>query len=58
MRELIGQCKFHNCQHLNEPKCAVKAAVENGEIEESRYNTYLQLITEDESEVYRKNIYG
>lgn len=54
MRELIGQCKFHNCQHLNEPKCAVKEAVERGEIAESRFNTYLQLMTEDESEVHRK----
>lgn len=58
MRALIGECKFHNCQHLNEPKCAVKQAVENGEISESRYNTYLQLIQEDSDEVYRKNIYG
>lgn len=58
MRNLIGECKFHNCQHLNEPKCAVKLAVENGKIAESRYNTYLQLIQEDGDEVYRKNIYG
>ena len=58
MRELIGECKFHNCQHLNEPKCAVKAALENGEIAPSRYNTYLQLMHEDAEEVYRKNIYG
>lgn len=57
MRALIGQCKFHNCQHLNEPKCAVKDAVENGEISESRYATYLQLMTEDENETYRRNIY-
>lgn len=58
MRELIGACKFHNCQHLNEPKCAVKEAVEQGEISESRYATYFQLMTEDENDVYRKNIYG
>jgi len=58
MRKLIGQCKFHNCQHLNEPKCAVKTAVENGEISESRYATYYQLMTEDENETYRKNIYS
>lgn len=58
MRSLIGACKFHNCLHMNEPKCAVKEAVENGEIETSRYNTYLQLMNEDENEVYRKNIYG
>ena len=58
MRSLIGECKFHNCMHINEPKCAVKEAIENGSIEQSRYKTYLQLMTEDESEVHRKNIYG
>lgn len=58
MRALIGECKFHNCQHLNEPKCAVKEAVEKGSISESRYASYLQLMTEDENETYRKNIYG
>lgn len=58
MRELIGACKFHNCQHMNEPKCAVKDAVESGEIAQSRYATYLQLMTEDPNDVHRKNIYG
>lgn len=58
MRELIGACKFHNCQHMNEPKCAVKDAVEKGEIAQSRYATYLQLMTEDPNDVHRKNIYG
>ena len=58
MRALIGACKFHNCQHMNEPKCAVKVGVENGEISESRYTTYIQLMTEDQNEVHRKNIYG
>ncbi len=54
MRKRIGACKYHNCQHLNEPKCAVKDAVETDEISESRYQTYVQLMTEDESEVHRK----
>jgi ribosome biogenesis GTPase len=58
MRELIGECRFHNCLHLNEPKCAVKRAVEDGSIAKSRYATYVQLMTEDQDEVYRKNIYG
>jgi ribosome biogenesis GTPase len=58
MRALIGACKFHNCQHMNEPKCAVKVGVENGEISESRYATYIQLMTEDQNEVHRQNIYG
>jgi ribosome biogenesis GTPase len=55
MRALMSECKFNNCQHINEPKCAVKEAVENGNIDESRYNTYLQLMTEDENDIHRKN---
>ena len=43
-------CKFHNCQHINEPKCAVLTALETGEIEESRYITYLKLVEEAEEE--------
>lgn len=57
MRERLNQCKFHNCKHLNEPKCAVKEAVGSGEIYESRYQTYYQLMTEDQTEVHRKNEY-
>lgn len=55
MRELIGACRFHNCQHLNEPNCAVKAALESGEIYQSRYWTYNQLMTGDDSDVHRRN---
>lgn len=58
MRERMSECKFHNCQHMNEPHCAIKQAVESGEIDESRYFTYQQLMDEDENEHYRKNIYG
>lgn len=58
MRKLLGKCRFHNCQHLNEPDCAVKEAVETDEIYESRYSTYHQLMEEDPDDVYRKNIYG
>ncbi|MDD7262691.1 ribosome small subunit-dependent GTPase A [Fusobacterium mortiferum] len=35
-----GNCKFNNCLHLNEPSCAIKNSVEEGEIERSRYNFY------------------
>lgn len=43
------ECKFHNCMHINEPKCAVTASLENGvEIKESRYVTYLKLMEEAE----------
>ncbi len=55
MRALMSECKFNNCQHINEPKCAIKQAVENGDIDESRYTTYLQLMTEDENDIHRKN---
>src|SRR5690606_7172379 len=42
-------CKYHNCMHINEPKCAViKSLEEGGRIEESRYNTYLKLMEEAE----------
>lgn len=36
-------CKFRDCQHLREPDCAVKLAVENGEITERRYKSYRHL---------------
>ena len=58
MRERMENCKFNNCQHINEPKCAVKEAVEKGEIAESRYESYWVMLHEDASENYRKNIYG
>ena len=41
-------CKFHNCMHINEPKCAVLDAVEEGDIEASRYMTYLRIMEEAE----------
>jgi ribosome biogenesis GTPase / thiamine phosphate phosphatase len=48
-RDLLGQCKFHNCLHINEPKCAVKDAVEAGEISESRYLSYLSMFENDDN---------
>ena len=55
MRELLGKCKFHNCLHLEEPSCAIKSAVQNGEIYETRYISYLQLMNEDKGDPYRRN---
>ncbi|WP_299285487.1 ribosome small subunit-dependent GTPase A [uncultured Mucilaginibacter sp.] len=43
MRNLLNQCRFHNCRHINEPGCAVLAALEAGEIEPSRYESYLSI---------------
>ena len=41
-------CKFHNCMHINEPKCTVLQQLETSEIEETRYATYLKLMEEAE----------
>jgi ribosome biogenesis GTPase len=42
----IGACKFRNCAHINEPNCAIKEAVESGNIHHKRYENYLQLISD------------
>ena len=39
----IGKCRFDDCSHRKEPDCAVRAAVEAGAIEKSRYESYLKL---------------
>lgn len=44
MRALINDCQFNNCMHLNEPGCAVKAAVENGSIHMDRYISYCNIL--------------
>lgn len=49
-------CKFNNCLHLKEPGCAVKHALEEGEIAWSRYESYLQIIENDDSD-YRPDIH-
>ena len=41
--EFIGQCQFHDCSHRKEPGCAVTAALGRGEVEKSRYDSYLRL---------------
>ena len=42
-----NKCKFHNCLHHNEPKCAIIGAVEAGKISSSRYTSYLQMLEDD-----------
>ncbi|MDG1570895.1 ribosome small subunit-dependent GTPase A [Robiginitalea sp. M366] len=49
---LKSECKFNNCLHVDEPKCAVKQALEEGRIAESRYHSYLQILL-GEDETYR-----
>lgn len=43
VRQVMDQCRFHNCRHINEPGCAVLEAVEEGEIAASRYESYLSI---------------
>ena len=43
MFRLKGQCRFNNCMHQQEPGCAVRTAVENGDIAESRYLSYIDM---------------
>ncbi len=49
MRSLINECKYHNCEHTHEPGCAIKAAVEEGLIEGSRYYNYLSMLEGDDN---------
>jgi len=46
------ECRFYNCLHLEEPGCAVRSAVENGEIDPLRYRSYLNIL-EDDNPKYR-----
>ncbi len=43
MRAIMNDCKFNNCQHFNEPGCAVKVALNNAIISEERYLSYLSI---------------
>ncbi len=51
MFRIISDCKFSNCTHINEPGCAVKKAVEKGEIAQHRYQNYLDIYYGDELKV-------
>lgn len=44
MRERLNDCQFNNCQHINEPGCAIKNAVRDGEIYEERYMSYVNIL--------------
>jgi ribosome biogenesis GTPase len=44
MRERLNNCQFNDCLHVNEPGCAIKESVRNGEIHEDRYVSYVNIL--------------
>lgn len=49
MRQYLGECRFNNCLHVNEPGCRVIEALEEGEIYEERYISYLSMLEDYDS---------
>lgn len=58
VEKYVGMCKFRDCKHENEPGCAVRKAMENGELDPSRMESYLKLKSEakysENNQNYRK----
>lgn len=52
MREKLAGCQFNDCLHINEPGCAIKQALANGEIHEDRYISYANILGSIEEEAY------
>jgi ribosome biogenesis GTPase / thiamine phosphate phosphatase len=46
MEKFLPECQFRNCTHTHEPHCAVKLAVDRGEVSELRYNSYLSILND------------
>ncbi|MDF2513670.1 MAG: rsgA, partial [Herbinix sp.] len=46
VNDLIQECRFSDCTHTNEPGCAVRIALENGELSEKRWKSYLKILRE------------
>ncbi|MBC7653313.1 MAG: ribosome small subunit-dependent GTPase A, partial [Oligoflexus sp.] len=49
MRAIMNGCKFNNCVHINEPGCAVLQALENGDLEPTRYDSYQSIYFNNET---------
>jgi ribosome biogenesis GTPase len=49
MRQRLGQCRYKNCLHINEPGCAVIQAVEAEEIADTRYDSYVSMIIDEDN---------
>lgn len=56
IEQLITRCRFADCQHQNEPGCAVRMALAAGDLEQDRYASYLRLQKEFHSLAVRKNV--
>ncbi len=52
--EISADCKFGNCTHTHEPGCAVRQAVEEHRISESRYASYLSMLDDKDEDKYRQ----
>jgi ribosome biogenesis GTPase len=52
MRDRLNDCQFNNCLHMNEPGCAIKEAVVNGDIHEDRYISYCGILDSIEEKSY------
>ena len=52
-RPLLGQCRFHNCTHTEEPGCAIRAAVQSGDIDSVRYRLFLRVDAETRTQARR-----
>ena len=44
-KSYLGKCRFRNCQHINEPGCAIRNALDLGEIQPARYQSYINLLS-------------
>lgn len=49
MRQFLGECKFNNCTHMNEPGCRIHEAIEDGDIDESRFISYMSILEDHDS---------
>jgi ribosome biogenesis GTPase len=49
MREKLGECRYKNCLHINEPGCVIIDAVKAGEIADTRYDSYVSMIIDEDN---------
>lgn len=58
MRHLVSACQFNDCTHTHEPGCAVRQAVEKGEITPERYHSYLRMRFGEETDEYADEFFN